>query len=433
MRLITFLVSCCFITQVLALPAASVRHSTDRLETIDKTSEYLALPYLFSTESMGLNIGLGAMASGYYQDQMTAGITAFGGDVSQGVGAGLWDYQLPGNERLFFTVYGMLGYYPDQRAYSSTARFTPANQPRAGSNDSSIHDFIEADGSSNWWKMKLQYSLPIGATRDQGLVQYSTRQGLLVSEPSGGSHWNPMTSGASVIVLNQTNRYQSFEEGDQTIDGAVHALELGFLYDNTDFPTNPSYGSQQYLSVTHDAAWLESKHKWTIVEFEASKYFSLGSSAHAHQRIVALNFWTSYSPSWDIEYDQNGGQRVTGGAPYNEGATLGGFYRLRGYDQNRFHDKASIYGAAEYRYTLKYNPIKDIEWLSFVGLDWFQLVGFVEAGRVAPKYSANELLKDMKTDYGISLRAMASGLVVRSDIATSDEGTSFWVAVDHPF
>jgi len=57
----------------------------------------------------------------------------------------------------------------------------------------------------------------------------------------------------------------------------------------------------------------------------------------------------------------------------------------------------------------------------------------VEAGRVGAKYTADELLKDVKTDVGFSLRAMTAGVVVRADVATSDEGTSVWVMIDHPF
>ncbi|CAH0991826.1 hypothetical protein SIN8267_01941 [Sinobacterium norvegicum] len=431
---IVILMTIFWLPSVWGAPSASVKHSLNRAETAGKAAETLVLPYAFSTESMGLNIGIGGMASGYYQEQMTAGLTAYGGEVSRAVGGGIWNYRLPGTDRLYFSIYGMSGYYPDQRAYSATRQdYVPAGQPMPGGNDSSVDDFIQADGVSNWWSMKLEFSLPIGATREQGVVHYETRNGLLTSEPSGGDQWNPLASGSSVLVLKQFNRYQSFEQQGRTLDGAVHAVEFGLLYDNTDFSVNPSKGSRQYIAVTHDAGWLESDQKWTVVEFEASKYFSFGESGYAHQRILALNFWTAYSPTWQLNYNEDGGRIVDGGAPYNEGATLGGFYRMRGYDQNRFHDKASIYGAAEYRYTLKYNPIRNIEWLRFVKLDWFQLVGFVEAGRVAPQYTVNALLSDVKTDAGISLRAMTAGIVVRSDVAYSDEGGNLWLMVDHPF
>ncbi|MDX2320008.1 MAG: BamA/TamA family outer membrane protein [Moritella sp.] len=436
-RGVVIVIATCFFSfniMVDAKPSAKVKSILNRAETPNKVTEKLLLPYLFSTESMGLNIGVGGMVSGYHQDQMTIGGTAFGGDVSYGVGAGVWDYRLPKTDRLYFSILGMLGYYPDQRAYASPRdTYTPISEPLAGSNDSSNDSYIEANGSSNWWEMKLELSLPIGATRNQGMVKYETSRGLLTSEPTGGESWNPLDTGASVLILRQFNRYQSFETGPNAIDGTIHAFELGLLYNNTDFAINPSTGSSQYIAVTHDPAWLDSDRRWTFIDLEMSKYVSLGQSKTASQRIIAMNFWTGYSPSWQLEYDNAGGQQVTDSAPYNEGATLGGFYRMRGYDQNRFHDKAAIYGSLEYRYTFKYNPIADIRWLKFLRLDWFQLVGFAEAGQVAGTYTTNALFADIKTDVGLSLRSLMAGVVIRADIAVSDESTNLWLMVDHPF
>lgn len=423
-----------FSASILAAPAANVKTSVNRTESANRVQESLVLPYLFSSESLGLNIGVGGMLNGYYQDQMTIGGTIFGGDVSKAAGGGVWNFLLPNTERFYLSVYGMMGYYPKQRAYAGgTQDFIPANMPLPGSNDSDNTQFLEADGSSNWFDIKLEYALPIGATADKGSVKYQLKDGLLISEPSGGGDWNPLEHGATVVVLRQFNRYQSFEFEEGESDGTIHAIELGILHDNTDFSINPSRGSSQYFSISHDAAWLDSDNQWTFLNLDMSKYFSFGESDYAHQRILALNFWSGYSPSWEVEYDGLGGQKVVNNAPYNEAATLGGFYRMRGFDQNRFHDKAAIYGSAEYRYTLKYNPIEDVNWLKFLKIDWFQLVGFVEAGRVGAQYTASELLTDLKYDAGFSLRFLAAGLVVRTDIAVSDEGSNTWVMVDHPF
>ncbi|MEZ9140922.1 MULTISPECIES: BamA/TamA family outer membrane protein [unclassified Shewanella] len=434
----------CFIsliafTVLLTLPSAiaapaNVKSAVNRVETKDTGVEKLILPYVFSTDSMGLNLGVGAMVSGYHQEQMTIGGTVYGGDVSYGAGAGVWNYRLPKTDRFFMSLVGFMGYYPQQKAYAGGAgEYIPVGTPLPGSNDSSNEQFLQADGASNWWDIKIEYTLPIGATRDKSTVTYDLTRGLLTSEPTGGRVWNPMESGATVAVLRQFNRYESFELDDGELDGAIHAIELGLLYDNTDFSINPSYGSKQYIAISHDAGWFESEKQWTFIEFEASKYFSFGESEYASQRILAMNFWTGYSPTWELEYNDEGGRIVTNNAPYSEGATLGGFYRMRGFDNKRFHDKAVIYGSAEYRYTLKYNPIEDVNWLKFLRLDWFQLVGFVEAGRVGESYTSDELLTDMKYDYGVSLRALTAGIVVRLDVAQSDESTNAWVMVDHPF
>mgnify|MGYP000315051649 CR=1 FL=1 len=94
----------------MAAPAANVKTTIDRAETPNNVKEKLILPYLFSTDSMGLNLGGGGMLSGYFQDQMTIGGTVFGGEVSQGAGLGVWNFKLPKTERFFLSAVGFLGY-----------------------------------------------------------------------------------------------------------------------------------------------------------------------------------------------------------------------------------------------------------------------------------------------------------------------------------
>ena len=411
-----------------------VKSSLNREESEDKVQENLILPYFFSTDTLGFNLGVGAMAKGYHQEQMTIGGTVFKGDVSDGLYAGLFNYRIANSQRWYLSASGMKAYFPDQRAYTGGIGVPLDNNTSLpGSNDSSNEQFLEANGDSDWLDVKLEYALPFGATKNNGIVEYRTRNGLLVSKPSGGKTWNPLESGAMVATLRYFSRYQSFELSPTEIDGDMAAFEYGLLYDNTDFAVNPSYGSRQYLAYSESTSWGDDTYDWNLWQFSASKFISFGQSDYAHQRILAMNFWTAYSPSWELDDLGDGTSVIRDAAPYNEGATLGGFKRMRGYDFYRFHDKAAIYGALEYRYTLKYNPVKNINWLRFLKLDWFQLVAFAEAGRVAPSYTLNNFSEDLKFDYGVSLRAMMAGLVVRTELANSPEGTNFWIMVDQPF
>jgi hypothetical protein len=420
--------------QSVARPTTQVKSVVDRVENPGRIGETLILPFAISTESTELVFGAGGMRKGFYQDQMLVGGAAFGGEDSYGVFAGVWDYRLPFLRRAFVSTMGMIGYYPNHRAYSAPRDiFVPPDIERPGSNDSDENLFLESEGESNWWEIKLDYVFPLGAASERGMVNYQLERGLLISEPSGGETWNPLESGVTLTTLRQYNRYQSYETDVRSFDGTVHPFELGLLYDNTDFPINPSRGSSQYIAIHHDPAWLDAEDKWTFLEAEASKYFSFGSDRWASQRILALNGWTAYSPSWKIDKNEQGGSRVQDGPPFMEGATLGGFYRMRGYRDARFHDKASVYATAEYRYTLKNNPIRNVSWLRFLKLDWLQLVGFVEGGRVAPDYKADVLFEDWKSDVGLSLRALTAGIVIRVDVAYSDEGTNTWLMVGHPF
>ncbi|WP_028585394.1 BamA/TamA family outer membrane protein [Desulfogranum mediterraneum] len=415
-----------------AKPRASVKDSTIRAENPRKQQSRLLLPYGFSSDAMGTTLGLGGMMKGYGQDQLLLGSTLFASfDQAVGLFLGLWDYQPPWSRRLFFSAQGMVGHYPRQRAYSAPVFSSGLTRP--GSNDSAQADYLEESGYDNWTDFKLEYVLPLGSARQRATMRYELRGGLLQSSPVGGEEWNPLEHGVTTLLLRQFNRYRSLEADQGELAATVHPLELALAHDNTDFPTNPSQGSSQYLALTHDFGWLESPYEWTFIEFEASKYFNLGPSAHARQRIVALNLWTGDTPSWQEDEREDGSVLVSHRPPFYEGASLGGFYRMRGYPQDRFNDRAVIYSSAEYRYTLDWNPLARISWLRFLQADWMQLVAFVEGGRVANDYSFSQLLREWKVDAGVSLRCLFAGSVARLDLASSEEGTSMWVMFGHPF
>ena len=420
------------ISNVQAKPPSQVKYSVQRQENT-KPRESLVLPFVFSTDDLGTVIGVGGMATGLYQKQMTVGGTVYGGGDTKGLALSLWDYRILDSERFFFSAIGMMGEFPLLRAYSPLpGAFSAPSSPRAGSNDSSFDDFIQAEGSSNWWDVKLEYVLPWGSAEKHSMASYQLQGGLLKNEVQQAD-WNPFKTGTSILIARQFNRYQQYRNEEGELSGAVHALELGMLYDNTNFPANPSQGSSQYIAFSYNPQWLESKEQWTFVELEASKYFSLGANSFAKQNIIALNTWLGYSPSWQVTTDEAGNSLVTNNAPFLEGATLGGMYRMRGFRSNRFHDKAVIYATAEYRMTLDYNPIADVRWLNFLHLDWLQMVFYVEGGRVSPTFSRDTLFSDWKSDVGVSLRAFTAGIVVRLDFTQSKEGTSTWLMVGHPF
>lgn len=413
-----------------AKPNASVKFSTQRAENNNETKETLILPFAFPSDSMGTTFGVGTMAKGYGQDQLLVAGAAWGSaDEAYGGVVGLWDYMLPFGDRLFFSTLGSLGHYPRQRAYSSAPRV--ADSSGAGGNDSSEHDYIEDEGTDNWIEFKFEYVLPLGSMQSSSMGSYELEKGILTAGATGGDSWNPLESGVSVLVLKQSNRFQSYETDDGDLDGTVHPIEIGLLYNNTDFPTNPSKGSSQYLSFTQDFAWGDSEDQWNFLSFEGSKYFDVGANRVAKQQVIALNFWTGDSLSWDETTSDNGSTVISDDPAYLEGARLGGFYRMRAYPNNRFNDKSVIYTTGEYRFTPKWNPIANVNWLRFLKLDWFQVVGFAEAGRVAGDYG--DLFTDWKFDGGVGLRAMVAGGVVRFDVATSEESTSGWVMFGHPF
>ncbi len=434
---------CCFFVLVAltvsvhAKPRSSVKLTALRVENPRGAQEALILPYAFSADSLGTTLGVGGMAKGYYQDQLLFGGTVFGSfDEAAAIILGMWDYRLPWAQRIFFTTFGSVGHYPRQRAYTDPVIQPGVIQPGvipAGSNESDPDDYIESSGFDNWFEFKLEYVLPLGGARDDGMSTYKLKNGILQSGATCGNVWNPLTSGVTVLMLRQFNRYRSYDTDIGGQDYTIHPIEISLFYNNTDFPTNPSYGSSQYLSFTNDFGWLESTDSWSFIEFEASKYFSLGDSDWARQRVINLNFWTGDALTWEEIVDAHGNTVVTHRPPFYEGANLGGFYRMKAYPSSRFNDRSVIYTSAEYRYTLRWNPLGNISWLRFLKSDWLQLVGFAEGGRVANEYTVSELFSDWKIDGGFGIRAMMAGAVVRLDFAYSDEGSAAWVMFGQPF
>jgi hypothetical protein len=184
------------------------------------------------------------------------------------------------------------------------------------------------------------------------------------------------------------------------------------------------------LKVSRDFGWLNSSNPWTVYTGELDKYFSLGPSDKFRQRVIALDVWTAYSPSWEAQ--SNG--TIVDRPPTFAGANLGGLFRMRGYPAQRFSDKAGIYYGAEYRMIPEWNPFNNWPWLQkYVGIQWVQFVPFVEAGRVGTAWSSDLLYSDLKWDAGIGLRAMAKGLVIRIDIGASSEGGDVQMMVSQPF
>jgi len=411
---------------------STVKSEIHREEKPHTSNMNLISPYIFNSEAMGFTVGAGGVFKGQLQDQFMLGATAFASDEgASGVFLGGWDYLIPGTDRLFLSIDLMYAYYPKQRTYGALHYFEGENHP--GDNDSDPNDFQTASGFDNWLDIKLEYVLPIGAAVKSPIIVYHLKGGMLSSETDSGLEWNPLTSGVTTLFLKQANRYRDYEIEQDVIETAIHPLQLGISYNNTNFPVNPAYGSIQNIAYTKDFGWLESNYEWDFIEFEFKKFYSFGASQYSKQRTIAFDFWTADTPSWESKIDKNGKSVFVNRPPSYEGATLGGFYRMKAYPMDRFNDRSVIYTSLEYRYTPKWNPIAEVKWLHFLQSDWIQLVPFVEGGRVAPEYKIKTLSKDWKFDVGLGIRALFDGGVLRFDIAVSEEGIGFWAMIGQPF
>jgi len=404
--------------------------------------EWIISPVAFSTESTGFFAGVGVIKEGLFQPQTTLIASIFRGldqkiningrsqeRYFSGSFISFSDFKLPYTERFFFSLMGFKSYYPKMKHYID------------GSNDSIKKDVITSAGDANFFNTTFRYVLPFGSGLDNPEGICSLQDGFALGRHACGDG-TPLLTGSTSIGLKTFYQYENSENillwtdpiwwqhGTSLPTWSSNGLRLFLSHDNTDFDLNPSKGYQFELEYSKDFGWGDSLQSWDSLTFKYNHYFNLDTFSFTKQNVLALSLWTAYSFSWDTNKEVTPGINAHR-PPTSEGARLGGIYRLRAYNQNRFSDKAAFYATAEYRTIIDYNPLKNYDFVN-VPIEWFQVVGFVEAGRVHEQYNL-DLLSDMKYDVGVSLRAMVGELPIRFDVAYGSEGTNMWLMVNQPF
>jgi len=409
---------------------------------LTKSEDWMIVPYAFSSDSTGFAAGISVIKEGLFQPQTALVATVFTGlpqDITineqpeekrfSGGFISFTDYKLPYTNRLFFSLMGLKSYFPKAQYYID------------GSNNSHKDDVFITSGDTNFFTATFRYTLPIGEGIDNPAGLYRLQGGFCVGR-DGCGNGTPFVTGRTSIGIktfyqsNNSDETERWQDSDWWPDGAsvptwnTNGLRFFLTHDNTDFDLNPSRGYHFQLQYSKDFGKGESLQSWDFLEFKYNQYFDLDTFSFTQQNVLALSIWTGYSFSWDNNKEIAPGFNAHR-PPLWEGARLGGMNRMRGYDQDRFSDKAAFYATAEYRAILNYNPLKNNSLIP-VDVDWFQVVPFIEIGRVHDQYNF-DLLSDMKYDVGISLRAMVSELPVRLDVAYGYEGTNLWVMVQQPF
>ena len=396
----------------------------------DIEPRWLVLPFLFTTESLQTAYGISGGTSGFHQDQMSTFAAMMGStNNTTALFLAVNNYQFQFLPRLFATFLGSKGNWTDHRTYAGFDPEFPGEI--GGSNDSSDENYFRGEGENNWFDLNFRFLLPTGDGRDTLINTYVLDRGIIESGEVEINGWSPSNSGRLYLDTIAFFHERDFEEDTDNIAGDTNGLEFALEYDNRNFSADPTKGSLQRLAIKRDFGWFGSTDSWTNFELDIRKYVSLGETSWFRQRVLALNLWTSYSPSWNYALTVDG-PSVEHRPPSDMGASLGGLERLRAYPTYRFSDKAALLYTAELRLTSNWDP-QTWQLLKFFGVDWVQFVPFVEVGRVAESWSISELHNDVKWDVGLGLRLMMRKAVFRLEIAGSEDDVSTWVMVGHPF
>jgi hypothetical protein len=391
--------------------------------------ETLAVPFPFYNESFGFGVGFVYGRSGWPEPQSRLLGTVLGGTAGSAMLliAGQ-DLRTPWLDRLFIDLFASVGYFSEIESYINGNPDFP-NQD-AGTNNSSKHNFVTGEGFDNFLRIRLHYLLPLGHGRDQIIPRYELVDGLPIGGFTGARSLNPLDSGRTFVDFRPFFRSQQIDGDDISTTVSTNGIDVGLAWDNRDFPINPARGQGVSLMLSQDFGAFNSSDSWTVWQVEVDQYFKLNDLPYIRQAVVALNAWTAGTPSWERRADGS----VANRPPAYAGATLGGLWRMRAYPAQRFNDRAAIYYAAELRVIPEWNPFN--AWPAvqrFANVEWLQFVPFVELGRVAPEWDLGTLHSSMKWSAGFGIRALASGFVLRADIAFSEEGTSVQMMIGQPF
>ena len=412
-------------------------------EQTKKDASWAVIPYAFDAESTGLTGGVAAIFSDVLQPQTHLVVTLYGGEkldvykeltpsivnqeqaYTQGWFVGFGGYKVPGTKRVFVTLLASHTYYPNQLIYVDGS-----HQSQKNLSDTRSATPLRTQGTCDWGTLTFEYVLPLGESKKDPLPHIVLDEGIAINRDDVGGG-DVFTSGQTLVG---TELFYEKVQADRLANRpkiATNGVRLYLQHNNTDYPDNPSRGYSFKLKGSVDFGGGASTQSWNSIEASYSHYISLTQFSWTRYNVLALNLWSAYSPSWERD-ESNETVLDPHRPPMWEGAKLGGYTRMRGYDSNRFSDKAALYGALEWRFIPTYNPLRNKEWLP-IAIDWFEGVMFVEAGRVNKRYNLAELTQDMKYDVGFSLRALAAKLPIRFDIAYGDEGTTMWVMIQQPF
>jgi outer membrane protein assembly factor BamA len=178
-------------------------------------------------------------------------------------------------------------------------------------------------------------------------------------------------------------------------DGDMVHAGLALEIDRRDDTFFPRSGGRYYAGVNAFHG-LSDVHDFTRADVDVRQYFAVPKTTN---HVIAVRSQFAFS-----------GGAGDSAVPFYMLPRLGGSNTLRGYESSRFTDEHAMAFSAEYRWRLSRK---------------LQLVGFADAGQVAPDLNAFEL-STLRTSFGAGIRYRIKKTVARLDFAAGQEGTR-WI------
>lgn len=411
----------CVFALLPSLVHAEFKSTTDNASA--KKLDIEVIPYIFSTESLGVAGGLVGLWKGAGQPQAAVFGTVLGSNKGSWMGfVSANNYALSPQSRFLFGA----------QAYEADFKQFDYHLGLDASNHSNPNQMIRANSREALHHLSMRYFFPMGSAVHQPIYATLTPH----RQVKGYTPWQSGITSFELRPFYQsrtleqtTNQTHSSDFSDAT---EVWAIASQLRWDNRNQSDNPNYGNFSEITITANIA-TDDAPSWWKWEASHSWYLNLGAiQNYIEQQSLAFNIYTADTPTWN-QTQTIQGQTMYRRPPEFAAPSLGGLYRLRGYPTGRFVDRSALSYSMEYRVNPTWQPLGDVPVFNWYQIGWWQWVAFAEMGRVANAYDLVQLHQDMKWTLGGGVRFQIEGVVVRTEMASSSEGASMRIMVNQPF
>ena len=212
--------------------------------------------------------------------------------------------------------------------------------------------------------------------------------------------------------------------GDWPITFLVQPATAGFLLDLTDDVVDPRRG----LRFDFDTGVAAPDSTLLGRDSEFKSAFDQGD---IRNRRYGLSFYFPIGDQFNLAWNNQFFEARGGEGEGVQGAISGGSPPLRGYPAGRWSDRFGVFHGLDLRFNIPVGLVLDFALARGVVED-LQLAAFYEVGQVSPLNNTS-LYEDMHESYGFGARILLEAIVLRLDLAFSDEGPQTHLTLGHAF
>jgi hypothetical protein len=202
-----------------------------------------------------------------------------------------------------------------------------------------------------------------------------------------------------------------------------HSAQAALLLDFTDDVVDPHTGVRLTAGTT-----LPAPHK-SIFGEDAGTTSQFGRNRDVRIRNFGATLYLPLAEQFVLAWS-NQLFAAVGDVPPNE-VVSGGSPPLRGYPAGRWRDRYGVFSGLEGRYIVPIGRRLNIV-IAHGVLESLEFALFYEVGQVSPTQD-HSLFETMHQSYGGGVRALFEAIVVRFDLAGSDEGVQTHLTIGHAF